>query len=376
MHVVWIHERGSFAGGAERYLGDTARGLRSRVTRQTLLYDPCLPSSPMFFAPFDAAFPIVDLATQLVALRADVIFAHRVPPAAEPALAAANAPVVRMFHDHQLFCLREHKIGLVDGRVCTQPAGLGCYPCGGFLRRSGGKLKLVGLGGLRRRQRDAFGADLFVVGSQYLAREAAANGVPAERIARLPLYTAARPPRSSLGTGLVFAGQLVRGKGVDVLIEAAAEANVSTTIIGDGPERAKLEALARLRQAPVVFVGTLSPDEVSVHMARARAVVVPSRVPETFGLVGIEAMSVGTPVIASSIGGIPEWLTHDVTGLAVPPDDPVALADAIRAIVSDDALAMRLGDAARGHHLASFTPERHVIGLHAHFQRLVDGACS
>lgn len=363
MQIVWIHERGSAVGGAERYIEDVAHRFAVAGTRQVLLYDPRLPTSPSFLGRFDDAYPIVDLELQLAELGGDVVYAHRVPVEAEAALGRAVTPVVRMFHDHQLFCLREHKVRALGGSVCDQPAGSRCYPCGGFIQRTG----IVPLGALRRRQRAAFSAAAFVVASRYLENEAAANGVPADRIVRLPLYARGQAPRRGLGRGVLFVGQLVRGKGADVLVEAAAQIDVRVTIIGDGAERAALEALARSRNVDVTFTGTLPPDRVAEHMASARVVVVPSRVPETFCLVGIEAQALGVPVIASTIGGISEWLTPGDTGLGVPAGNARALADALSRIHSDDTLAARLANAGRAQYLARFTPERHMAGLAALF---------
>lgn len=373
MQVIWIHERATHAGGAERYVLDCAARLRARGVTSTLLYDPSLPTSAAYLGSFAQAFPLVDPDRQLATLSGDLIFAHRVPAHAEAALARAPLPVLRMFHDHQLFCLREHKITAARGEICTRAVGLGCYPCGGFVRRHQGTLQLATLGGLRQRQRQAFAADAILVASDYLAREAVAHGVRASQITTLPLYAPARIGRSGPGEGVVFVGQLVRGKGVDVLIEAVARTGTPTIVIGDGPERAALEAQATAARAAVTFTGWLPEQEVAARVARARAVVMPSRVPETFGMVGVEAMALGTPTIASMVGGVGAWLTPEVTGLAVPPGDPVALASAIRRLVDDDLLAQRLGLASRAHHLAAFTPERHLLGLHTLMTTLVRG---
>ena len=78
--------------------------------------------------------------------------------------------------------------------------------------------------------------------------------------------------------------------------------------------------------------------------------VLPSRsAAESFGMALIEAMSCGTPVIGSDIGGIPYVITHDITGLLLPPGDAEALADACRLVLTDGVLADRLGDAGRRH---------------------------
>lgn len=365
MHVIWIHERAGHTGGAERYVHDCATRLARAGFKNTLLYDPSLPTSVEFLRSFDVALPLVDPEAQLARVDGDLIYAHRVPARAEAALAASPRPVVRMFHDHQLFCLREHKVTALGGAVCTRTVGAGCYACGGFVQRREGAVVLVGLGQLHRRQRHAFGADAFIAASSYVAGQALAHGVPADRLTTLPLYARTRCGRTTLGEGLVFVGNLVRGKGVDLLIDAVAQTRTPTFVIGDGPERERLVAQAHRLGAPVTFTGWLPETSIVSHMARARAVVMPSRVPETFGLVGVEAMAVGTPVIASLVGGVGEWLTHEVTGLAVPHDDVGALVAAIHRIMRDDVLVERLGQTAHARQNVRFTPEHHLAGLSA-----------
>jgi glycosyltransferase involved in cell wall biosynthesis len=117
-----------------------------------------------------------------------------------------------------------------------------------------------------------------------------------------------------------------------------------------------------------VFLGALGPLEAQRLCARAWAVVAPSRSPETFGLVGPEAMRLGTPVVATRVGGTGEWLEDGVTGLAVPPNDPAALAAALLRLHQDPELARRLGDRARRSYEARFRPEAHLDALVSLFE--------
>jgi glycosyltransferase involved in cell wall biosynthesis len=93
--------------------------------------------------------------------------------------------------------------------------------------------------------------------------------------------------------------------------------------------------------------GALSHDEVLNLFRSARAVVVPSVWSEPFGIVVLEAMAAGRPVVAAASGGIPEVVTDGVTGLLVPPGDASALAHAIASILSDPQAAQVLGIAGR-----------------------------
>jgi type III pantothenate kinase len=113
----------------------------------------------------------------------------------------------------------------------------------------------------------------------------------------------------------------------------------------------------------VVFTGWLGPDELSQQLADASVVVMPSLWPEPFGLVGIEAFAAGRPAVASATGGIGDWLTDGVSGLAVPPADEVALAGALRELLGDAERQRQMGRAGRDTVQERFTREHHVAAL-------------
>ena len=129
---------------------------------------------------------------------------------------------------------------------------------------------------------------------------------------------------------ILYVGRLVETKGVDVLLDAFGRLSLSSAwrleIIGDGPMRPRLEALALLQGTNVAFLGAVPPSEVRRHMARAAIVVVPSTWQEPLGLVPLEAMAAGALVVASAVGGMRETVRDDETGFSVPVGDPVQLA--------------------------------------------------
>ena len=141
LHVLWINDEAGPVGGCERYIEDTVRMLRERGVRNTLLYSVAGASDPTFLEVFDAAFPVLDLASQLEEIGADVAYVHRIERLGELAdlrvLGMTPHPVLRFFHDHALFCLREHKYTLLGKKTCTRKTGLHCYTCGGFVREAG-----------------------------------------------------------------------------------------------------------------------------------------------------------------------------------------------------------------------------------------------
>jgi glycosyltransferase involved in cell wall biosynthesis len=369
LRILWINSGASAKGGAEQYVHSAAAELRRHGVSSSLLYDADSIVDSDFLTPFQAAFPLVDPASQVAALRPDVVFVHQLRDERWiDELAGTGAPVARFFHDHRLCCPREHKYTALGHKTCTRTVGLGCYALCGGLERRNGMVQIRTVASLRRDHRRHDDLAAHVVGSQYMRRHLEAHGFPKRRIHVVPLF-ASEPTESPRPArrGILFAGALTRGKGVDVLLEAAThlQPRASLTLVGDGPQRGELERETRRLGLTerVRFVGSVSHRELGRHLAEAECVVVPSRSPETFGLVGLEALARGTPVVASAVGGTSEWLRHEENGLAVPSGDPVALAGAIERLLADPAWASELG--ARGRHLWSnrFRPEHHALRL-------------
>jgi glycosyltransferase involved in cell wall biosynthesis len=150
-------------------------------------------------------------------------------------------------------------------------------------------------------------------------------------------------------------GRLDGQKGYDVLLHAlAALPDAALVLVGDGPERSRLEALtAELGLGERVrFTGWQA--EPRRHLTTVDVFGLPSRF-EGFPLAVVEAMLAELPVVATTVGSVPEAVRDGETGLLVPPDDPAALAAALRRLLSDPALRLRLGRQGRALALEHFT---------------------
>jgi len=178
------------------------------------------------------------------------------------------------------------------------------------------------------------------------------------------------PPGNRDGSVLMVA-RLVEKKGVPVLLHAMAALRETgappCTIVGDGPERPAIERLiAELGLADSVrLAGGVENEHVPEYMARAGVLAVPSVVAhdgDSDGLpnVILEAAAAGLPVVASDVGGIAEFVADGETGLLVPPDDPAALAAAIRRLLGDIALCTRLAGAAQRKVVEEYDAERNA----------------
>ncbi len=260
---------------------------------------------------------------------------------AVPAAGHLSLPVVVSLHDYGLRCAR---MGLIrnDGSVCDGPSPLRCARCtAGAYGALRGPVVAAGLAA-SAGWLDTVGA--VVANSEAVAADARRHGIDESRLHVAPPWLGARPVAGrSLGPDgpfIAYAGAATRAKGLDVLHAALADG---------GP-------------APLVVMGTRGedvgdpPPGASVHrdvdhatvlatLAAAAVVVVPSRYPEPFGLVALEAMAAGTPVVGSRVGGLATVLAS--AGVGVAPGDPVALRSAIEAVLDDPTWAAHLREGGR-----------------------------
>lgn len=188
-----------------------------------------------------------------------------------------------------------------------------------------------------------------------------------------------RPVREELGLGtgpvVGMIARLVPEKGHDYLLLAARQVvdrlpEARFLLVGDGPERDRLSALARQLglEAHVLFAG-FRPDIPQVVAAQDLAVL--SSTSEGLGLVLLEAMAGGKPVVATRVGGIPEVVEDGYTGILVPPRDPSSLARAILGLLEDREMARRMGLAGRQRVEKKFDARGMAAATVAQYRQLV-----
>lgn len=203
---------------------------------------------------------------------------------------------------------------------------------------------------------------LFICVSAYIRDVLLARGFPAEKLivnhcgVDIPAAPPPRPDNDKGGGYILFAGRFVEKKGAGLLLEAARRLQTAGTalkivMVGDGPLAPALKKHAE-SLANVEFPGWVSPAQLLRWMQGASALCVPSLTAaggdsEGLPTVVLEAMALGTPVIASRHAGIPEAITHGEDGLLVAPGDIDALAAALKTVHDNPAAARSLGPAAR-----------------------------
>ncbi|MGW0770917.1 glycosyltransferase [Streptomyces sp. NPDC002676] len=206
------------------------------------------------------------------------------------------------------------------------------------------------------------------------------EGVPAAKISVIPNgmrpreFEAAEPAEVATSLPVVLCvANLGVHKGHRHLLEACAALRrtgdpCTLVLIGDGPERSRLEQLADDLDIDVRFLGART--DVPRFLARADAFVLPSLFEGASNAI-MEAMAAGRPVVATTVGGTPELL--DGRGVLVPPADPAALAEGLRQVLRDPETAASLGKKAREWAMVNLTAEVMVDRYLALYQRLLVG---
>ncbi len=361
-------------GGVAAHVQASARLLAERGLRVTVVaakVDPDLhvPGVTVHRSTelFRAHAPIDVRLGTAASSRPDVVHLHQLDDPDVVAALRLKAPVVVSAHGYTACTAGVHHFR--PGQECARPHGPGCVP----------NLALRGCAHVRNprplpasyrqttRALDALrGADLAVAYSNAVERHLAVNGVT--RRAVIPLFAtlAPHPPCESHPTRrVVFAGRVVKPKGLGVLIHAIRAVDAELVVCGDGMQLTAMRKLARRVgvEQRVRFQGWLDAERLARELAEASVVAIPSLWPEPFGLVGIEALAAGRPVVASFTGGIPDWLQDGVTGVGVRPGDVQGLARALDKLLADPARQNEIGMAGSKMVAARFSPERHVEAL-------------
>ena len=205
----------------------------------------------------------------------------------------------------------------------------------------------------------------FIVSSPPLGEHAAALRAYRQLITVIPFgidpahWTAAPPVPRSLDAEpfVLFVGRHVAYKGVDVLLRALQGTGIRAVIAGDGPRRAAWETMARRLGVPARFTGDVPDADLRALFGACAAFVLPSTTrAEAFGYVQLEAMASGKPVISTDVPSGVSWVNqHERTGLIVRAGDVDALRGALRRLMDDDDLRVRLGRQARARVEDGFT---------------------
>lgn len=392
MRILFVHEKFGAFGGAEANVLATATELKERGHTVGILHGPHTgKGEAAWLNTFQNRFPFgheTESATGLAAwegFQPDVLYVHKMSDLELlETLLDSDTPIIRMVHDHDLYCMRSYKYNFFTRHICERALSPFCiFPCGAFVARDhDGALpvKWVSYTAKLRELELNRKFNRLVVATKFMKEELLRNRCDSNKIE----IHAPVPPSGDASwvssfserNCIVYAGQIIRGKGVDVLLESLAQVRSPFTcfIFGDGDHRAACEKLSRkLGLADrVFFKGFVSPDEIAKFYRDCSVAVVSSVWPEPFGAVGLEAMRFGLPVVAFDAGGIREWLNNGHNGFLVPWMDRAAFAARVEELLGDKALGRQMGERGRQLVARQYQFSEYISGLEDLFVRAVE----
>jgi glycosyltransferase involved in cell wall biosynthesis len=394
MRLLFVHQYLGAMGGAEANILLTARELKQRGHALGLVYEETTGKSEAAWREVfnDAYQTDPENAAEFVQTIArlflpDVIYLHNTRNLdVLQALVESRVPVVRMVHDHELYCMRGYKYNYFSRHICTRSMGPYCvFPCLASIgrnRNGGSAVRWVSYTNKKREIALNRRCNRFVAYSEYSRTELTRNGFDPQKVEiHVPMVcwgTEGQTSSFSDRNLLVFAGQLIRGKGVDMLLRALAQVKVpfECIILGDGNHRQACEKLsARLGLSDRVrFEGYVPPEKLRAYYLEASVFVVSSVWPEPFGMVGPEAMRYGLPVVAFDAGGIREWLADGVNGYLVPWMNTARYAERVEELLLNKDGARQMGRRGMEWVNQNYDATKQVSNLEAMFLRVANEA--
>jgi len=315
-------------------------------------------------------FSALKLKKVLKSFKPDIVHLHFIFGNTSASILAClkNVPTVMTVHCATL--MRPNDINF-DPTICKHGPRDYCKKCAGTIKYFFNRIKY------NLYNKNLSNIDLFLANSNFIERDLRAENIFRARTVHLGINLLNYSTISE-GNNLLYVGRLDRQKGIEFLLRAMSLIikefpMTRLDIIGDGPEKKKLkQAIKELEiENNITFVGWVQNNSTEKYYNKSTIVVVPSVWEEPFGLVGIEAMSVGRPVIASRVGGIPEWLDDGETGFLVDPGNPEQIAEKVIQLLSNRELLKQMGKNARKK-AEQFSIEKHADKIEKVYEELIE----
>ncbi len=347
--VLFAGEYAGIVGGIERYMMSAAGLLRTHLDCVVdCLASEDAPHGDLFASAFDRLWRTPDAMRDEEPY--DWIVVHKTRDFRQIAdLRRLGAKIAFFVHDHEYYCPRRayylpgvrwncHRA--YSALRCGFCASLGRHPRLGYHFFEHPKL----WGAIRET------ADRFLVISDFMRLLLVKNGLPSEKIGKLipeiELHSSLSAPPPGVAR-LVCSGQLIRGKGVDQLLDSLrfVKGDYILDILGSGKDEDMLRSHPAAKNGKVRFHGWTTTPE--VFLREASAALLPWRWQEPFGLVGPEAMAYGLPLIGFNTGGVGEYLLDGKTGWLVPEGDLAGFGRAVDELLCAPGLGHERGMAGR-----------------------------
>jgi len=304
--------------------------------------------------------------------RPDIVHSHNVyhhiTPAIFGAIKKKGVPNVMTVHDLKIGC--PSKLMLAADGVCERCKGGKTWNAV-QQRCLKGSLPLSAVAALETTLHNALGSyrknvDRFILPSHFHTNKLIDWGLPKEKTRYLPnaVDVTEMVPDFTAGERFVFVGRVSEEKGLITFVNAVAKAGVAATIVGTGPQEDELKALVERTGANVEFAGYQTGDALFDIIRSAKVLVLPSECYENAPVVILEAYGLGTPVLGSELGGIPELIVPGETGLVAEAGNADSFADQLTAMQDMNAAELEaMGRAGRAFVESRFTREQYLEGL-------------
>lgn len=385
MKIAFITNSLSFTGGVGKYSCSLAHSLSGAGHEILVIHDDAGASPQIFKTVYipksslygsEAADATPKVMTALNQFSPDIVHVQACMNYTLEKEIRRTYPAVKSLHVYD-FCPSGTKFHFANQKACCHKPGFMCIPRMLYKRCSKDKNPST-LWMFYRRAKDSHMNDIqyskMLVASEYVKKQALQAGYQPAQLEVLPYYTsfplAAAETNAESGDKIFMAtGRMLLEKGFDKLLNAAAllKETPGWKIVFDGHgaelNNLKQQAHRLGLEKHAEFPGWLSPEKHEELYRKSYAVLVPSIWPEPFGLVGIEAMSYGKPVIAFQSGGIPDWLKENENGYLVPAGDVRLFSEKMLFLLQHPEKAAAMGK--NGFHRASvhYTEEIHVQRL-------------
>lgn len=357
MKILFVNTKRGFFGGVERYVHDTALMLREAGHTTLGLFE----SSPGQIGSFNQAFNEslvldegneVEICEQLKSEGVKLAWIHKITNQSLLKSLLSNFQTMCTVHDHDYYCIRKHKYFPVVRSNCHLAlSSVYCPICSGLVEKhSDGRLGYWPIDADRRiatldlvKQ-----CDKLLVMSEFMRGNLILNKFDESKIFKvypvMPEVDAGPSPQNEV-PAVLYVGQVIRGKGVDLLIKSMSRIRIDfrLKIVGKGNDEGYVRKLIKRHRLgdKIEIVGWS--DDVGRYYRQCDVVVVPSRWQEPFGLVGVEAMAHGKPVVGFNVGGIGEWLEDGVNGYLVPARDTKLFGARVAQLLENRRVCAELG---------------------------------
>ena len=396
MNILHLNDKIEISGGVEVYISqlidiiptDTINQLWLGVSKHSSNYsietyhDSTIKHDSLSFKELETLLNEIVFISKI-----DIIHIHSI---SDPNLIEACfklAPVVRSMHEPRIVCPGHGKFLRHSEKVCEKDFGFHClidiYKEGCSNRHPKRVISALSNTYFEINTASKKYSGIIVM-SEYMESEALKVGFNKSIISYNPYFT---PIVSETDLSinkndkiktLLFIGRLSKTKGTHYFIESGLELlnkgfEVKFSIVGEGYDRMFFEnMIPENYKSKFTFYGWKNSDEIQTMLNNSYLLVFPSIYPEAFGIVGIEALMRGLPVVGFDVGGVSTWLKNNVNGFLVPVKSTMKLTERVESLLTDEELYANMSLQARKIALEEFTPAKHIGKLIELYNNIIE----